>query len=101
MRRNRPGPRPHVRLRTNPHFVAAVRRSRLPYEPLALACGCPEGHFSYLLNAVLIPASTRNIDVLLRAADAIKFPRAQVFLDDPTLVAAQPATVAPAEPTEA
>lgn len=92
MRRDRPGPRPYTRLRTNPHFVAGIRASPLPYGPLALACGCREGHFSYLLNAVLIPGSPQNIDVLLRAADAIKFPRPQVFLDDP------PAEPQPAEP---
>lgn len=98
MRRDRPGPRPYTRLRTNPHFVAGIRASRLPYGPLALACGCREGHFSYLLNAVLIPGSPQNIDVLLRAADAIRFPRSQVFLDDPSLV--EPAAPTP-EATEA
>ena len=79
MRRGRPT---LVRLRLNPRFVTAVRACRLPYEPLSLACGCSGTHFSYLINAVGIPGSPGNVDVMLRVADAIKFPRAQVFLDE-------------------
>jgi hypothetical protein len=78
----RPGRQTLPRLRLNPQFVAAVRASRLPYEPLALACGCREAHFSYLINAVAVPSTTLNVDVLRRAADAVKFPRTDVFVDD-------------------
>lgn len=89
MSKGRPGRPTLVRLRLNPHFVTAVRACRLPYEPLSLACGCSGTHFSYLINTVGIPGSPKNIDVMLRTADAIKFPRAQVFLDEPTIAETQ------------
>jgi hypothetical protein len=89
MRRQRPGRTALPRLRIHAAFPVAVRDSKLPYEPLALACGCRVEHFSVLINSVAVPATARNISVLLRAADAIRFPRDRVFLDEvPTLDAA-------------
>ena len=89
MRRYRPGRPTLPRIRLNPHYVAAVKGSRLPFEPLALAAGSGESHFSYLLNSAGIPASPKNIETMLRVADAIKFPRAQVFLDEPPVHTSQ------------
>ena len=85
----RPGRAILPRLRANQNLGAAVRNSGIPYGPLARACGCGEAHFSFLINAVGVPSTPKNIDVLLRAADAVKFPRDQVFIDEPTGVEAQ------------
>ena len=82
MRRYRPGRTLLPRIRLNPHYVAKVKDSRLPYAPIARAAGAGESHFSYLLNAAGIPASPHNIETMLRVADAIRFPRDQVFLDE-------------------
>lgn len=71
------------RRRLNPLLLRAVTCSGLRLHHLALLAGCPYYTTLYeLLRADRIPATTLNITRLESLADAVGFPRDDLFLDE-------------------
>lgn len=69
------------RRRLNPAFYDACRASGRPQWQLMLLAGIPhQSTFSTLICAETIPATPTNIAHLHRIADAIGFPKSNLFL---------------------
>jgi len=76
-----PGPRPAPRRRLNPKLRELARE--IPSWKIAAIAGFTHPQrYSTLLHAKFIQATPTNIERWQRVADALNFPRAEIFLAD-------------------
>jgi hypothetical protein len=74
---------PSPRRRLNPALRNACIASGRPQWQLMIVAGINyQSRLSQLICAETIPATDATVDQLLRIADAVGFPRAQLFLFD-------------------
>jgi hypothetical protein len=80
-RRGRP---PKPRLLLTPEFVAHLRACGQPGWKLVVVAGFPHyPRFSRLIHTRIVPAESVNVERFYRLADAVDWPRAQVFSNAP------------------
>lgn len=67
----------------NPRFRTFYQRSHRASWELAATAGFPhQSTFSTLIRSEVVPATALNVERLQRVADALGFPRDQIFLTD-------------------